>query len=439
MKKCLNCNQEFLDDSLFCPECGEQLVSNDTCPTCHGNVKPEDKFCRYCGRKIERIRVCSECGKLVDNETNFCPKCGNKISNDGFITNKPSKGNKKVEKDGTIIPNKTLSYIFVTIFSVLAILFIVGMFGDVMTSSGNIYGLKLSGSQSIRLFFGEGAENLKNIQTSYKYQEYYSFSLFEFVLMNIFYFGGLLGLIASAVFMIMNFVKVFTKNESIKRGPVVGLVISVIPYLFGVSFQNSVYAKASTGYLSVSFGWGTIILVVAVLCTLCALTVYDVFAHKNNSKNIFLPILSGLASIIMTCMVLFGHGFIVAITGSGETDTYNCAYYVRNVLSQFSSDAIDKVPNGFAPGLVGYGLILLSGLFMISSTYLLCLKKSISSLSFFGVAFVMFIVGSALATVAFKEQNSAAIVGGGAIAVYILGVFAIAGMIGYIILKKKEQ
>lgn len=439
MKKCLNCNKEYLDDSIFCPECGEQLSSNDSCPSCHGKVNPEDKYCRYCGTKIERIRVCSECGKQVDNETNFCPKCGSKIGDDGFIVNGCLNTNKKTNKDNSTNLSKVLSYVFVSIFSVLAILLIAGMFGDVMASSGNVYGVHASATQSIRLFFGEGAEKLKDIKETYIFQEYYSFSLFEFVLLNVFYFGGLVGLIISIVFMTINFVKAITKNESIKRGPIVGLIVSVLPYLFGVAFENFTYMKASIGYVSVSFGWGTTMLVVAVFSIITALSILDALSHKNNSKQIFLSILFGLVSIVTTSMILFGHGLIVSIASSAETDTFNCGYYVRQILSAYSNNSINKVPDDFASGLVGYGLILISGLFMISSIYLTSLKKTISSLSFFGIAYIMFIIGSALATVALKAQAPKTVVGGGAIAVYILGAFAIAGTIGCTVLKRKAQ
>ncbi len=119
MKKCLTCNKEFNDDSLFCPECGEMLVSNDTCPQCHKEVKPEDKYCRYCGRKIERIRICSECGKEVDNDTNFCPKCGSKISDDGYIRNSKSYA----KQNGVAKEKKQLSHtvnnFFLIIFRLL--------------------------------------------------------------------------------------------------------------------------------------------------------------------------------------------------------------------------------------------------------------------------------------------------------------------------------
>ena len=439
MKKCLKCNKEYFDDSLFCPECGEQLFSNDTCPSCHKEVKPEDKYCRYCGRKIERTRVCSECGKQVDNDTNFCPQCGNKIGNDGFIVNdSSSKPSKKAEKSGEAPKlNQTLKYVFIAIFSVLAVLFVVGMFGDIYASKASISSYLGTSSQPINFFFGEGAKRIDELQYGLKHPDYYSFSLFEFVILNIFYFGGLVGLIVSLVFMIINFVKVITHKADLKITPIVGLAVSVLPYLFDVSFANSFYAKAGQSYIRTSFGWGTTILVVAVLAIIVALVAFEILANRGSTRKIFSTILFGFSSILTVCMVLFGHGLIVAFASSSETDTYNAGYYVRTFLSQYSSGSRDMVPDDFLLGLFGYVLILISGFTMISSTYLALLKKTISPLAFLSVAYVMFIVGSILSTVAFEAQTPTTVIGGGAIAVYVLGAFAIAGLIGRAVIERK--
>ena len=54
MKKCLVCNKEFDDDSLFCPECGTRLVSNDTCPKCGKEIQIHDgeNICPFCESQI---------------------------------------------------------------------------------------------------------------------------------------------------------------------------------------------------------------------------------------------------------------------------------------------------------------------------------------------------------------------------------------------------
>ena len=139
MKKCLVCNKEFDDDSLFCPECGTRLVSNDTCPKCGKEVKPGEKYCRHCGKKIERIRMCQDCGIEVDDETLYCPKCGSKIPDDGFILNSSKshlKNNKVNEAREQKPVNKVVTYIFVSLFATISLLFIIGMFGDVLKATG---------------------------------------------------------------------------------------------------------------------------------------------------------------------------------------------------------------------------------------------------------------------------------------------------------------
>lgn len=71
MKICKNCNLNYKDDVLFCPECGSKL-----------EIKPEEKICKKCGRHLEDFMA-------------FCPECGKKFINDD---NHPVKS-----VDGTII------------------------------------------------------------------------------------------------------------------------------------------------------------------------------------------------------------------------------------------------------------------------------------------------------------------------------------------------
>ena len=440
MKKCLKCNKDFDDDSLFCPECGEMLVSNDTCPNCHKEVKLGDKFCRHCGRKIERIRVCSECGKEVDDETVFCPKCGSKIPDDGFIRNSKSISRQSKSSSAEQKPlSSYITYAFTAIFGILAILLIVGMFGNIIKANT----LGLSSEQSIKYFFGEGAKNLESIKESYKYKEYYTFTVIEFVLDNIFYFGGLVGLITSIVFTVINLVKACSLKEEIKHAPLYGMVISVLPYLFIIAYQNFANMNYMSITLSATFGWGTTMLVVAVLCLLFFILVHGCLSSSKNSKDVIASIIRELTPIAIASIVIFGMSLVLSYSNSSEgvTESYqiNAAYYPRSVLMSFSSEAIDSFPSSAVTAIVGYFLLLLSSLLMISSLYLVGRKSNVASLAFFGLSYVIFIVASILCYSGAKELAKNMTMGPSAIATYILGVVVIAGLIGNLVLSKKQR
>lgn len=438
MKKCLKCNKDFDDDSLFCPECGEMLVSNDTCPNCHKEVKLGDKFCRHCGRKIERIRVCSECGKEVDDETVFCPKCGSKIPDDGFIRN-----SKSISRQSSSAEQKSLSshvtYIFTAIFGILAVLLIVGMFGNILKANT----LGFSSEQSIKYFFGDGAKALESIKESYKYNEYYTFIVIEFVLDNIFYFGGLVGLITSIVFMVINLVRACSLKEEIKHAPLYGMAISVLPYLFIIAYQNFATANYISIPISVTFGWGTTMLVVAVLCLLFFILAHSFLSSNKNTKGVIASIIRGLTPIAIASIVIFGMSLVLSYSNSSEgvTESYqiNAAYYPRSVLMSFSSEAIDSLPSSGITAIIGYFMLLFSSLLMISSLYLIGRKSNVASLIFFGLSYVIFIVASILCYSGAKEIAKNMTMGPSAIATYILGVVVIAGLIGNLVLSKKQR
>jgi predicted RNA-binding Zn-ribbon protein involved in translation (DUF1610 family) len=49
------------------------------CPNCGENIKTNDIFCRKCGAKIEMKSSCPDCGESIDVHDIFCGKCGAKL------------------------------------------------------------------------------------------------------------------------------------------------------------------------------------------------------------------------------------------------------------------------------------------------------------------------------------------------------------------------
>ena len=86
MKKCVQCNQIFSDEVVFCPKCGRQL-----------EVQAEEKH------------FCSKCGQQIEKDVKFCPKCGalnssyRERNNGQTVVNMPNAASRETErKDDTL-------------------------------------------------------------------------------------------------------------------------------------------------------------------------------------------------------------------------------------------------------------------------------------------------------------------------------------------------
>lgn len=51
---CPKCNEELEDDSIFCPSCGEKIVTDGLkeCPSCGTSNKSNASFCNSCGHNF---------------------------------------------------------------------------------------------------------------------------------------------------------------------------------------------------------------------------------------------------------------------------------------------------------------------------------------------------------------------------------------------------
>lgn len=52
MKRCKRCDKSYLSE-LFCPHCGDELITYPRCQHCDRELHPFDKFCGFCGRPVQ--------------------------------------------------------------------------------------------------------------------------------------------------------------------------------------------------------------------------------------------------------------------------------------------------------------------------------------------------------------------------------------------------
>ncbi len=397
MKKCLKCNKVFLDDSLYCPECGELLISDDSCPSCHKEVKPDDKYCRYCGTKINRIHVCSQCGKQLEGDESFCSKCGTKLEGPGFILNKKhrSKGD---DGDSNTKKESIINYILYGVIAVVAILLVIGMFGDIVTASTG----KIKNSQTISYFFGEGARNLETIKSAYKYPEYYNFVFSIFVIENILYFVGLVGLISSIGYACFAIYKSFKEKTRMKSSPIIFMAISVLPYVAVVGINSLISLKGMDGLISVSsvFGWGPTLLIVGTMIGLASISFLDVYDNRSDIRKIISSIAINAAGILSAIILVCGLAHAVCVstkyTANNSSIEVGGFYLLSNIIQPFSQGTIEELPDGFGLLLTGYALSFVAIVSLVSQVFFTFKKRKISSAVFALLSLVLCIVSSSL-------------------------------------------
>ena len=78
---CPKCQAQIDPNVRFCPQCGHQIIRENTCPQCGKNLPTKAKFCMFCGVKVEKIKAqCPHCGHEILPGSIFCNNCGEKIT-----------------------------------------------------------------------------------------------------------------------------------------------------------------------------------------------------------------------------------------------------------------------------------------------------------------------------------------------------------------------
>jgi RNA polymerase subunit RPABC4/transcription elongation factor Spt4 len=379
MKKCIKCGVEYEDDARFCPKCGEPLQAENVCQKCGKPITVEDVFCRYCGHKIEKEYRCEKCNAVLNEGAKFYPECGTKVENP-VISNKQTYRAKPNGASSNNLMNKIVFFIFGVTMLLLFVLMLVGCFGDIVATyesprgTGLFAALGGNSKVSIDYFFGKAVKNI-NAATEYMdYPEYKIFSIVMLVFEYIFWVVAIGFAIFGITYAIIKLVKGYQKKDySLNNKVYAACALCGLPYLFIFAIQNfvdihvvaSAYGVDTTiKYdMGVRFGWGTTMIMVAIIIAVCLIALQRVAQAISEKNNIVRTSIVTAISIAFFAVFIASIGKAVGLdyskTGGSLNGFMSVFSLFSSSLSQFSSDAIKDIPNEAILCLVG-SLILLA-------------------------------------------------------------------------------
>ena len=377
MKICPKCRAEYDDDSNFCKKCGTPLTSNSFCPKCGAKVGENDAFCSKCGHQLNGI-----------------------TSNENINNTVPAQQKKPIDVDKV---KKYFYFSLLTLALIACIILFIGCFGDIMKTTSYLYdsgasraATRTENVTSISYYFGDRVDEINRYSDTMKYNEYPTFLMVLFVIQVVLWLISIFG--ATTVF-VMCLIKVFHVLQNKPNGGKHYLFIApltVLPYLFFISLSNFSFSEVKRNGItysnsSVDFGWGTTMMLVAVLILLALFFIDETFAktlyryRKNQSLDFKALAFDSFFSIFkfVTCLIfMFASKHTVDARyheALSSTDSYTVkgngtilSDYLGYLYS-FSNDTIQKMPD-FAPQLLtGYFLLVLG---FITFSVMICISDN---------------------------------------------------------------
>ena len=390
------------------------------CPKCEATYDDEVVFCRKCGTKLVDHNVCPYCGKPISTEDVFCGACGHRLKEEPHSETTPEAKTEARKYNGSRI----LQIIFASLFFVVALLGVLGFFGDMI--SLNALGEKAS--VSISYFFGDGAAQIEQIGTQYPQSDYVNIELAFFIIYNILYFGGLAATLVTVGFGIYKAIIAIIKKQDLNKKFFLFVVLFNLPYLMMTLYQ----AGSSTSVnVRSGFGWGTSILLAADIISILCYAAITIYSTPKTTKAIASKSLVLFSMFLMFFTAVYGSTNHVAVANSSivsikyEASMY---YHVTSYFKEFYY-ANYEMPNDIQMLLVSFGFSLVTFvLSYISILYLSDNKKPnrILAIIICGLTFVFALLTGILGVEGVKTPTTLVTIGGGVITSMVLSVLSIA-------------
>ena len=400
------------------------------------------------------MKYCMKCGTKLPDDAVFCSKCGAKCET--VEEEKKEKTTAVVEELKTESSLKTVDwvkYLFFSLFCIVSILLIVGLFGDVFEESASILGFSQTQSQGIDYFFGKGGENIGQIKDAYPNDDsYYTYCLITFLFHNIVYFLAVVGVITFSIIAMYKGFMSIKENTEFETKHIKRAAISAVPYVSYTAMLMLTKAKTNTGYGMMNaeqkLGWGTGLLLASIIVTIVLLSLHDVIRAAQQKKQVISVILSRIAGIILIILAMVSFGLMVSMKEDGANAKINSFYGMSTYLQEYSQDSGNQLASYFvlaffAPLLAVIG----SSIFETASTSVFDDKRPFVPLFMIGSG-MLFNILSSVFTISFIKQyyaerspdsNIKYGLAGGSIVCIVLSIVAGALIALSIFLGKKEQ
>ena len=426
--KCPKCGYENRDSAHFCSECGADLSTEKfLCPQCGDNVNKGEKHCSNCGKELA----------WVDADYSSIPIPANLRK-----TSAAKSYNPHTQAHST--KNNVVRYIFGCVFILAILLLFIGCFGDFVKGNISLLETKYKeGASSLTYYFKTIYSDIKDIREADQYGYYYGFELFLMFIDVLFYYSMLILVVTFAVLSTINLIRYMMNMSELKTSYLIIMLFAVLGHLMVVELRNFVGVfSAGEGSISVSFGWGSVLLLIGSILILC-FVLSDRFISTTNTKKVQGVVgssLSALSDIFSFVLLLLVLGFIIRVNDSNDllSMPISSSFVLRYVHSTYTGSYnyyLDKAYSIGGPGFVV--LLSFTALYLVNFVISL-IKDSIVKPIVNGVAFVGVIIGEALMLSAADylfPTNTTFSAGG--IFVIILGFFSLGVSIASYVLKKR--
>ncbi len=414
MKICPNCHKEFNDDINFCKSCGTPLVDGLTCPKCGAPIDKEDTFCGACGYQLQEPQEEKQEEVEIAKPEEKQPFSAAKI----------------------IGPLGVFVSALILIFAIVSF---IGCFGDVVQKVDTINGI--SSSQGLNYFsdmFSDATEMNK-----YHYDASASTISTLAIIQLLFLILAFMAVIFGVIFTIVN-LATYSKNKDQFHLNFKNKILYIYPLLalpYPVSFLLAYGAKMNTNisskYAETTLSWGTMMIFVTSIISLCLLIIFDAakrLAYEKekygvlNSGSIVLELLkTGLyIAFVLVLLIAADKSIFIKYTLSGVT--------LRGHGGSFSDYAallIQSEQNGTKlpsyAGAMYAGYLLLGFSYFISIPFIILMdNKRVGVTTVFGAILMLLLLLGFIFTYsgmgANMEDNGGGIVSSDAVLFSGLGV-----------------
>ncbi len=414
MKICPNCHKEFNDDINFCKSCGTPLVDGLTCPKCGAPIDKEDTFCGACGYQLQEPQEEKQEEVEIAKPEEKQPFSAAKI----------------------IGPLGVFISVLILIFAIVSF---IGCFGDVIQKVDTINGI--SSSQGLNYFsdmFSDATEMNK-----YHYDASASTIGSLAVIQLLFLILAFMAVIFGVILTIVN-LATYSKNKDQFHLNFKNKILYIYPLLalpYPVSFLLAYGAKMNTNisskYAETTLSWGTMMIFVTSIISLCLLIIFDAakrLAYEKekygvlNSGSIVLELLkTGLyIAFVLVLLIAADKSIFIKYTLSGVTLRGHGGSF-----SDYASLLIQSEQNGTKlpsyAGAMYAGYLLLGFSYFISIPFIILMdNKRVGVTTVFGVILMLLLLLGFIFTYsgmgANMEDNGGGIVSSDAILFSGLGV-----------------